>query len=133
MIIKNLEEVIGTENDVGAKNWQSRRFLLKKDGMGFSFHDTIIWAGTETLIWYKHHVEAVYCIEGEGEIELTGEDIVYPLKPGTMYALNGHEKHYLRAKSNMRLVCVFNPPCTGKETHDEDGSYPLPVEEPEKT
>ncbi|KFI34750.1 L-ectoine synthase, partial [Peptococcaceae bacterium SCADC1_2_3] len=112
MIIKNLEEVIGTENDVGAKNWQSRRFLLKKDGMGFSFHDTIIWVGTETLIWYKHHVEAVYCIEGEGEIELTGEDIVYPLKPGTMYALNGHEKHYLRAKSNMRLVCVFNPPCT---------------------
>ncbi|KFD41216.1 L-ectoine synthase [Peptococcaceae bacterium SCADC1_2_3] len=133
MIIKNLEEVIGTENDVGAENWQSRRLLLKKDGMGFSFHDTIIWAGTETLIWYKHHVEAVYCIEGEGEIELTGEDIVYPLKPGTMYALNGHEKHYLRAKSNMRLVCVFNPPCTGKETHDKDGSYHLPVEEPEKT
>ena len=133
MIIKNLEEVIGTENDVGAENWQSRRLLLKKDGMGFSLHDTIIWAGTETLIWYKHHVEAVYCIEGEGEIELTGEDIVYPLKPGTMYALNGHEKHYLRAKSNMRLVCVFNPPCTGKETHDKDGSYPPPGEEPEKT
>ncbi|KFD40537.1 L-ectoine synthase, partial [Peptococcaceae bacterium SCADC1_2_3] len=39
MIIKNLEEVIGTENDVGAENWQSRRLLLKKDGMGFSFHD----------------------------------------------------------------------------------------------
>lgn len=133
MIIKNLEEIIGTENDVGAGNWQSRRLLLKKDGVGFSFHDTIIWAGTETPIWYKHHVEAVYCIEGEGEIELTGEDIVYPIKPGTMYALNGHEKHYLRAKSNMRLVCVFNPPCTGKETHDKDGSYPLPGEEPEKT
>ena len=130
MIIKNLKEVIGTENDVGAENWQSRRLLLKKDGMGFSLHDTIIWAGTETPIWYKHHLEAVYCIEGEGEIELTGEDVVYPIKPGTMYALNGHEKHCLRAKSNMRLVCVFNPPCTGKETHDEDGSYPPPGEEP---
>ncbi|GAB6274601.1 MAG: ectoine synthase [Peptococcaceae bacterium] len=128
MIIKNLEEIIGTENDVRAENWQSRRLLLKKDGVGFSFHDTIILAGTETPIWYKHHVEAVYCIEGEGEIELTGKDIVYPIKPGTMYALNGHEKHNLRAQSNMRLVCVFNPPCTGKETHDEDGSYPLPGE-----
>jgi len=42
-------------------------------------------------------------------IELTGEDIIYPIKPGTMYALNGHEKHCRRAKSNMRLVCVFNP------------------------
>jgi len=133
MIIKNLEEIIGTENDIGAENWQSRRLLLKKDGMGFSLHDTIIWAGTETPIWYKHHLEAVYCIEGEGEIELTGEDVVYPIKPGTVYALNGHEKHYLRAKSNMRLVCVFNPPCTGKETHDEDGSYPPPGENPEKT
>ncbi|HAG08238.1 MAG TPA: L-ectoine synthase [Desulfotomaculum sp.] len=133
MIIKNLEEIIGTENDIGTENWQSRRLLLKKDGMGFSLHDTIIWAGTETPIWYKHHLEAVYCIEGEGEIELTGEDLVYPIKPGTVYALNGHEKHYLRAKSNMRLVCVFNPPCTGKETHDEDGSYPPPGENPEKT
>ena len=68
-------------------------------------------------------------------IELTGEDIIYPIKPGTMYALNGHEKHCRRAKSNMRLVCVFNPipPCTDKETHDKDGSYPLPGEEPEKT
>lgn len=133
MIIKNLKEVIGTERDVGAENWQSRRLLLKKDGMGFSLHDTIIRAGTETPIWYKHHVEAVYCIEGEGEIELNGEDLVYPIKPGTVYALNGHEKHCLRAKSNMRLVCVFNPPLTGKETHDEDGSYSLPGEEPEKT
>jgi len=129
MIIKNLKEVIGTENDVGAENWQSRRLLLKKDGMGFSLHDTIIWAGTETPIWYKHHLEAVYCIEGEGEIELTGEDLVYPIKPGTVYALNGHEKHCLLAKSNMRLVCVFNPPLTGREIHDEDGSYPLPGEE----
>jgi L-ectoine synthase len=129
MIIKNLKEVIGTENDVGVENWQSRRLLLKKDGMGFSLHDTIIWAGTETPIWYKHHLEAVYCIEGEGEIELTGEDLVYPIKPGTVYALNGHEKHCLRAKSNMRLVCVFNPPLTGREIHDEDGSYPLPGEE----
>ena len=129
MIIKNLKEVIGTENDVGVENWQSRRLLLKKDGMGFSLHDTIIWAGTETPIWYKHHLEAVYCIEGEGEIELTGEDLVYPIKPGTVYALNGHEKHCLLAKSNMRLVCVFNPPLTGREIHDEDGSYPLPGEE----
>jgi hypothetical protein len=22
-------------------------------------------------------------------------------------------------------VCVFNPPCTGAEVHDEDGAYPL--------
>jgi L-ectoine synthase len=26
----------------------------------------------------------------------------------------------------LRLVCVFNPALTGQETHDADGSYPLP-------
>jgi L-ectoine synthase len=27
------------------------------------------------------------------------------------------------------MVCVFNPPVTGREVHDEDGVYPLVVEE----
>ncbi len=25
----------------------------------------------------------------------------------------------------MRMVCVFNPPLTGREVHDEKGIYPL--------
>jgi L-ectoine synthase len=28
----------------------------------------------------------------------------------------------------MRTVCVFNPPVTGREVHDENGVYPLIVE-----
>jgi len=123
MIVKHLEDVIGTQDDVDTPTWNARRLLLKKDGMGFSLHDTIIKAGTETLIWYKHHLEAVYCIEGEGEIDVEG-DRVYPIRPGTMYALSGHEKHLLRAVRDMRMVCVFNPPLTGREVHDEDGVYP---------
>jgi L-ectoine synthase len=125
MIVKYLHEVAGTKDDVAAENWRSRRLLLKKDGMGFSLHDTIILAGTETAIWYKNHLEAVYCIDGEGEIEVINENKIYPICAGTLYALNNHEKHYLRAKTDMRMVCVFNPPCTGQETHDKDGSYPL--------
>jgi L-ectoine synthase len=27
------------------------------------------------------------------------------------------------------MVCVFNPPCTGREVHDENGVYPLLVED----
>ncbi len=124
MIVKHLEDVIGTQDDVDTPTWNARRLLLKKDGMGFSMHDTIIKAGTETLIWYKNHLEAVYCIEGEGEIDVGG-DRVYPIRPGTLYALNGHEKHLLRAKREMRMVCVFNPPLTGREVHDKDGVYPV--------
>ncbi|ALS26360.1 L-ectoine synthase [Paenibacillus sp. 32O-W] len=124
MIVKHLEDVIGTKDDVSAATWISRRLILKKDGVGFSLNDTIIKPGTETLIWYKHHIEAVYCIAGEGEIHPEG-DRAYPIRPGTLYVLDGHEKHYLRAKSQLRMVCVFTPPLTGAEVHDEEGAYPL--------
>ncbi|MDF2667718.1 MAG: ectC [Paenibacillus sp.] len=125
MIVKHLSDVIGTEHDVDTPTWNSRRLLLKKDGVGFSLHNTIIKAGTETEIWYKNHVEAVYCIQGEGEIEVLAENRIYPIQPGTMYVLNGHEKHLLRGKSEMHMLCVFNPPCSGQEVHDEEGTYPL--------
>ncbi len=125
MIVRTLEEVIGTENEVKADNWVSRRLLLKDDNMGFSYHDTIIYAGTETHIWYKNHLEAVYCVAGEGEIETISDGKVYPIKDGTMYALDKNDEHYLRATKNMRMICVFNPPLTGGETHDEEGVYPL--------
>ncbi|EHB59650.1 MULTISPECIES: ectoine synthase [Paenibacillus] len=124
MIVKHLEDIMDSKDDIDTETWNSRRLLLARDGMGFSLHDTLIKAGTETLIWYKHHVEAVYCVEGEGEIEVVGGE-TYLIEPGMMYALDGHEKHYLRARSQMRMVCVFNPPLTGAEVHDEEGTYPL--------
>jgi len=125
VIIRHLKDITNSDRDVRARNgdWESRRLILNDDAVGFSLHDTIIHAGTETLLWYKHHIEAVYCIEGEGEVETTDEGEVYPIKAGTVYLLNGNERHYLRAKTTMRMVCVFNPPVTGKEIHDTDGSY----------
>lgn len=125
MIVKTLDEIIGSDADVRGPTFASRRFLLANDKMGFSLHDTVLYAGTETLIWYKNHLEAVYCIEGEGELEVLPDGPTYQIKPGTMYALNGHEKHHLRAFKDLRVVCVFNPPLTGKELHDEEGTYPL--------
>lgn len=125
MIVRYLEDIIGTDGEVSGETWISRRLLLKKDGCGFSLHDTIIKAGTVTDMWYKNHIEAVYCIEGEGEVETVENGKVYPLKAGSLYTLDGHEKHQLRAKTQMRMICVFNPPVSGNETHDKDGAYPL--------
>lgn len=127
MIVRRLDEIVGTSRDVAAENgnWVSRRLLLRNDGMGFSFHETTIFAGTETYIHYKNHLEAVYCVAGEGEIEDLESGQVHPIVDGTMYALNGHERHYLRARSNLRLICVFNPALTGTEVHDREGAYPL--------
>lgn len=126
MIVRTIEEIEGTSREVFAEdnNWVSKRLLIAEDNMGFSFNETIIYANTETLIWYKNHVEAVYCVEGEGEIEATEDGTVYPIKPGTMYALDKHDRHYLRAYENdLRLLCVFNPALVGDEVHDKDGSY----------
>lgn len=129
MIVRKLKNIIGTENETSDENWSSRRFLFGKDQMGFTLTDTIIKAGTETHIWYQNHLEAVYCIEGDGEVETVKDGKVYPIEAGTMYALDQNDEHYLRGgKKDMRMVCVFNPPLTGNETHDEDGVYPALTE-----
>lgn len=126
MIIRTMSEITGTERDVAWGNGQSRRFLLASDGMGYTLTDTIIDAGTESLLEYKNHLEACYCIEGEGEVEdMAGN--VYPIVPGTMYALDKNDKHYLRARTTLRLICVFLPALRGTERHalsgNESSSY----------
>ena len=129
MIVRHRSKLLGTDREVETPNWTSRRLLLARDGMGFSLHDTVIRAGTETVMEYRHHLEAVYCIEGEGEVQILPDGPVHPIRAGTVYALDGNERHALRAKRRMRMVCVFNPPVTGQEVHGDDGAYP-PAKEP---
>ncbi|NAX18750.1 MULTISPECIES: ectoine synthase [unclassified Vibrio] len=126
MIVRTLEECRQSERRVVAQTWESVRMLLKDDNMGFSFHVTTIFKGGETHIHYQNHLESVYCMSGEGEIEVIGGK-TYPIKPGTLYILDQHDEHYLRAYSgaDMVMACVFNPPLTGTETHDEKGVYPI--------
>jgi L-ectoine synthase len=61
----------------------------------------------------------------KGEVETIDDGSIYPIEPGTLYGLDQHEHHLLRAREDMRLICVFNPPLTGREVHDEDGVYPV--------
>jgi L-ectoine synthase len=127
MIIRTTSDVKDTERDVHAEDgsWESRRLILKKDGFGFSLHESTVHAGREVKVWYKNHLEAVFIFEGVGEIEDVASGKVHPLKPGTLYALYKTDKAVVRAKTKMVMVSVFNPPVVENETHDEDGSYPL--------
>ncbi|MGI2336079.1 MAG: ectoine synthase [Dehalogenimonas sp.] len=128
MIIRKISECTNNEREIKAPNgnWVSRRLLLRDDGMGFSFHETIIHAGTETPIWYKNHLEAVYCVAGNGSIEDLATGEVHHIAPGTLYALNEHDRHILRGGTeDMKMICVFTPPLRGDEVHDEDGAYRL--------
>lgn len=134
MIVRTLQEMDKTERCVEDPNgnWESIRLLLKDDNMGFSFHITTIYEGAEFQMHYINHLESVYCISGEGEVEtLDDERIVnrkYPIKPGTIYILDKNDKHVLRAFKEMKMACVFNPPVTGNEVHNAEGAYELATE-----
>jgi L-ectoine synthase len=122
MIVRTLDDVLGTERDVDWGNGRSRRLLLQRDGMGYTVTDTVINAGSESHLQYVGHLESCYCIEGEGEVVIDGN--VHPIMPGTIYALDQHDDHLLRAKTTMRLVCVFTPPLKGPERHRLNGDEP---------
>lgn len=123
MLIKKLDEIRRSDRNVNDKGWESSRLLLAEDGMGFSFHITTLKAGGEWTFHYQHHVEAVYVLSGTGSVEdlATGER--HELEAGTLYALDQHDRHTLRAETELVTACVFNPPVTGGEVHDENGAY----------
>jgi L-ectoine synthase len=128
MIVRTLEAAENSDRRVVSNGWESTRLLLKNDGMGFSFHITTIYAGANLELHYQNHLESVYCISGEGEIVDLADGKISPIKPGTIYALDKHDKHILRASSEMKMACVFNPPLHGKEVHNAQGAYELEAE-----
>ena len=118
MYVRSIEALKGGNRDVDWGNGKSYRLLVEDDGMGFTVCHTIVRAGTQSLLQYRRHLEACYCISGEGEVEdMQGN--VFPVRPGDIYVLDKHDRHYLRGgKEDLVLVSVFNPPLKGTERHD---------------
>ena len=127
MIVRTLDQAAADGRKIISPdgNWDSTRLLLKDDNMGFSFHITTIYKGADFQMHYQNHLESVYCISGEGEVETLADGKKYPIQPGTVYILDKHDKHCLRAFSEMKMACVFNPPLNGKEVHNAEGAYEL--------
>ncbi|MDV4167621.1 ectoine synthase [Rhodovulum sp. FJ3] len=123
MIIRDFNELKNTDRAVSDAQWTSVRMLLADDKMGFSFHITTLAAGSEHTFHYKHHFESVYCMSGTGSITDLATGETHDIRPGVMYALNLHDHHTLRADEELVMACCFNPPVTGTEVHQEDGSY----------
>jgi L-ectoine synthase len=129
MIVRKLRDIRKSDRNVVSNGWESARLLLKDDGMGFSFHVTTMRAGTELHMHYQNHLEAVLVLKGTGTIEDLGTGETHPLAPGVMYALNANDRHIVRPETDVLTACVFNPPVTGGEVHDESGAYPTDVSE----
>ena len=126
MIVRTLDEVKssgGYGEKVGV--WSSARYLLRSDDLGFTLTRTSLAAGQSLTLEYKNHIEANLVIEGDIELTDLSTDKSYHLGPGSMYALDKHDRHRLRALTAVELVCVFTPALKGDETHDKDGSYPV--------
>lgn len=128
MIVRKLKDVRASDRNVKSDDWTSARMLLKDDRMGFSFHVTTMLAGREIRMHYQNHLEAVLVMRGTGTIEDLGTGETHQLKPGVMYALNANDRHIVRPETDLTTACVFNPPVTGSEVHDESGAYPADVD-----
>ena len=49
---------------------ESRRYVLKRDGLGYSMHFTVIGKDSQMYIHYKNHQESVMCVKGSLEVEV---------------------------------------------------------------
>lgn len=123
MKIARINQLEGTERDVQGVGFKSIRPILEKDGMGFSLHKTIIPKGDPQHWHYKEHLEACYCIKGRGIITELKTGLSHLITPDVIYILDDHDDHTFEALEDTILISVFNPPVTGKEVHNEDGSY----------
>ena len=124
MIVRDVESIEGTVRHVSGAGWNSKRLIVANDAVGFSVHDTTVAEGAELELQYRYHVEANYCFSGEGEVIEVLSGRIFPLRPGTIYVLDQHDRHIVRAlKGDLRLVCIFNPALAGSETHTDDGSF----------
>jgi len=123
MKFRHLNDVLDTNRIIEAPDWSSRGLVLRDDRMGYSVHDVLVQSGTVSRTQHKYHLETVYCVRGEGEVENVKSGKVHSITPGAVYALDQNDEHVLRAHTEMQLVCIYNPPLTGAETLDDDGSF----------
>lgn len=101
----------------------SNRMLLASDGMGYTMTKTVIEPGVRAFQHYKHHLETCYCVSGRAILEDAKTGQFWSIYPGMCYVLDGNDPHYFEALETTVLICVFNPPLVGSETHRADGSY----------
>lgn len=119
MFTRSLTDVEATDKFVEWGNGTSHRLLTEQDKMGFTVCHTVVRSGTQSELEYRNHLEACYCIDGEGEVEdMDGK--IFPIRKGDIYVLDKHDRHFLRGgkHTDLILVSVFNPPLKGTERHN---------------
>ena len=122
MFVRGPRDYVRTELSTGSSG--VHRPLLAADGIGLSLSDLTTKPGLGIDLWYRHHVEANYLVEGSGEVldKATGE--THALVPGDLFVIGPKDKHRVSNSNGVRWLSVFNPPITGTERYDDLGGYP---------
>ena len=125
MFVRSLEELesLGHIKFPADASFRSARFLTAADGMGFSYNENRVEAGTDLVVWLKHHWEANYIVSGKGAVTDLTSGERWPLEAGVLYVVGPNDRHRLHFTEDACHISVFCPPLTGEESFDEDGAY----------
>lgn len=123
MIYHSAQDLKGTARDVQADGFVSIRLALAEDNLGFTVTESTGRTELDLEIEHKNHIEAVYVLEGTGEVEIIETGECYRLYPGVFYAFDKHERHRYRLDTEVKAIAIFNPPLVGTEINDESGGY----------
>ncbi len=123
MIYHSAEDLKGTKRFVQADGFVSIRLALAEDNLGFTVTEATGKTDIDLEIEHKNHIEAVYVLEGTGEVEIMETGETYKLYPGVFYAFDKHERHRYRLDTEVKAIAIFNPPLVGDEINDETGGY----------
>ena len=129
MQVITLQALMGTSREVHCPHggFISYRYLLKRDGLGFSVHRTVVPKGRPQHWHYTEHLEACFCVSGKGILTNRSTGHTFLITPDTCYVLDNHDDHTFEALEDTVLISVFNPPVIGTEVHRDDGSYAPPA------
>ena len=109
----------------------SNRLTLQSDGLGFTMTKTVIQPEAGKVFQhYKHHHEVCYCVSGKATLTNASTGESFLIEADVTYVLDTHDPHYFEAHETTVLICTFNPPLAGGETHQADGSYAIEYKSP---
>ncbi len=125
MFVRTLDDIAaaGRVLSLVGDTTRSARYLTAADGMGFSYNYNRVSAGSDAMLWYKHHWEANYIISGRCEVTDLSSGESWPLVPGDLYIVGPNDRHRFHVTEDEEHLSVFCPPLRGDERHDPEGGY----------
>lgn len=119
VVVRSLDDVIGSERDVFWGNGYSRRLLVRRDGFGFALCVTQGNPDTDSPLQYRNHFESCYYVSGSGEYVWDGGRHPIDTNGGisTVFVMNENDAHRMVVKEEATCLSIFSPAIEGHESH----------------